>query len=155
WVPIYGTTHKDKLNAAFNSGPKQLIQTIEQDFRVPIHHYADVNFEGRKALVDAIDGVGIYLEAPSRDTKTNFFVQTPGCVQLDDEQALAFARSRYWPTFVNGRWRDDPTSDLDRIKRQQQFIRQALTKAVEQASSSPTAATSLLDAVVKNVTVDE
>jgi LCP family protein required for cell wall assembly len=155
WVPIYGTTHKDKLNAAFNSGPKQLIQTIEQDFGVPIHHYVEVNFEGFKALVDAVGGVGIYFDVPSRDTKTGFFVQAPGCVHLDGEDALAFARSRYWQTFVNGRWRDDPSSDLDRIKRQQQFMRQALTKALEQASSSPTAATSLLDAVVKNVTVDE
>jgi LCP family protein required for cell wall assembly len=155
WVPIYGTTHNDKLNAAFNSGPKQLIQTVEQDFGVPIHHYVEVNFEAFKALVDAIGGVGIYFDVPSRDTHTGFYVQTPGCVQLNGEQALAFARSRYWQTFTNGRWRDDPASDLDRIKRQQQFIRQALTKALTEASTSPTAMTSLLDALVKNVTIDD
>jgi LCP family protein required for cell wall assembly len=155
WVPMYGTTRKDKLNAAFNSGPKQLIETIEQDFGVPIHHYVEVNFEGFKALVDAVGGVGIYFDVPSRDTHTGFYVQAPGCVQLNGEQALAFARSRYWQTFTNGRWRDDPASDLDRIKRQQQFIRQALTKALTEASTSPTAATSLLDALVNNVTVDD
>ena len=154
WVPIYGTTGKDKLNAAFNSGPQQLIQTIEQDFGVPIHHYVQVDFEGFKALVDAIGGVSLYFDVPSRDTNTKFEVDAPGCVQLDGEQALAFARSRYWQTFTNGRWRNDPTSDLDRIKRQQQFLRQALTKALADAATSPTAASSLLDALVHDVTVD-
>ena len=155
WVPMYGTDRKDKLNAAFNSGAKQLIQTIEQDFGVPIHHYVQADFEGFKALVDAIGGVGLYFDVPSRDTKTGFAVFAPGCVQLDGEQALAFARSRYWQTFTNGRWRNDPSSDLDRIKRQQTFLRDAFTKAVAQASSSPTAVASLLDALVHNVTVDE
>jgi LCP family protein required for cell wall assembly len=155
WVPMYGITAKDKLNAAFNSGPKQLIQTIEQDFGVPIHHYVQVDFDGFKALVDAIGGVSLYFDVPSRDTNTKFEVDAPGCVQLDGEQALAFARSRYWQTFTNGHWTNDPGSDLDRIKRQQQFLRQALTKALADAATSPTSATSLLDALITNVTVDQ
>ena len=105
-------------------------------------------------MVDAIGGVSLYFDVPSRDTNTKFEVDAPGCVQLDGEQALAFARSRYWQTFTNGRWRNDPTSDLDRIKRQQQFLRQALTKALADAATSPTAASSLLDALVHDVTVD-
>jgi LCP family protein required for cell wall assembly len=155
WVPIAGTSHKDKLNAAFNSGPTQLIQTIQQDFGVPIHHYIQVDFQGFKALVDAIGGVGIYFDVPSRDTHTGLLVQVPGCVHLDGEQALAFARSRYWQTFTNGRWRDEPASDLGRIQRQQQFMRQALSKALGQASSSPATAAALVDAVVNNLTVDD
>jgi LCP family protein required for cell wall assembly len=154
-VPIAGTNQKNKLNAAFNSGPTQLIQTIQQDFGVPIHHYVQVDFQGFKALVDAIGGVGIYFDVPSRDTHTGLYVQAAGCVHFDGEQALAFARSRYWQTFTDGRWRDDPASDLDRIKRQQQFMRQALTKALGQASSSPSTAAALIDAVVNNVTVDD
>jgi LCP family protein required for cell wall assembly len=59
WVPIYGSSHKDKLNAAFTSGAAVLIQTIEQDFGVPIPHYVQVNFAGFKSLVDAIGGVDV------------------------------------------------------------------------------------------------
>jgi LCP family protein required for cell wall assembly len=154
-VPIAGTSQKDKLNSAFNSGPTQLIQTIQQDFGVPIHHYIQVDFQGFKALVDAIGGVDIYFDVPSRDTHTGIFVQAPGCVHFDGEQALAFARSRYWQTFTNGRWRDDPASDLGRITRQQQFMREALSKALTQASSSPSTAAALVDAVVNNLTVDD
>src|SRR5262249_41156994 len=122
---------------------------------VPIHHYVQVDFEGFKALVDAIGGVGVYFDVPSRDTKTHFAVFAPGCVQLDGEQALAFAPSPYWQTFTQGHWRHAPPSDLDRIRRQQQFLRQALTKALADAATSPSTAASLLDALVNNVTVDQ
>ncbi len=40
---------------------------------------------------------------------------TPGCNTLDGTQALAFARSRHYETFTNGKWREDPSSDLGRI----------------------------------------
>src|SRR5262249_39539492 len=77
--PIYGTNGKDKINAAYSKGQDVLIKTIQQDFSIPIHRYVEVNFEGFKALVDAIGGVSIYFDVPSRDLKTGFFVQNPGC----------------------------------------------------------------------------
>jgi LCP family protein required for cell wall assembly len=154
YVPIYGTNGKDKINSAFSKSAETLIRTIEQDFGIPIHHYVEVNFEGFKSLVDALGGVSIYFDAPSRDKKTGFYIQDPGCTKLSGIQALEFTRSRYWQTFTNGRWRDDPSSDLGRIKRQQEFMKQALAKAVQEAASSPVTATALLNAAVHNLKVD-
>jgi LCP family protein required for cell wall assembly len=154
YVPIYGTSGKDKINSAFSKSAQTLIRTIEQDFGIPIHHYVEVNFEGFKALVDALGGVSIYFDAPSRDKKTGFYIQDPGCTKLSGIQALEFTRSRYWQTFTNGRWRDDAASDLGRIKRQQDFMKQALAKAVQEAASSPVTATALLNAAINNLKVD-
>ena len=37
-----------------------------------------------------------------------------------------YARSRHLETKINGTWREDPTGDLGRISRQQDFIRRAI-----------------------------
>ena len=44
-------------------------------------------------------------------------------------QALAWVRSRYFQYYEAGRWRSDPTSDLGRISRQQDFLRRLMTQA--------------------------
>ena len=154
WVPIAGTDSKGKINGAFSKGKDVLISTIQNDFGIPIHHYVEVNFEGFKSLVDAMGGVSMSFDVPSRDTTTGFEVLSPGCVSLDGTQALAFARSRHFQTFTDGKWREDPRADLGRITRQQQFIQVAFKKALTAASSSPTSLSELINAAVDNVTID-
>jgi anionic cell wall polymer biosynthesis LytR-Cps2A-Psr (LCP) family protein len=39
YVPVAGTGGSAKINSAFNRGPGQLVQTIQQSFGIPIHHY--------------------------------------------------------------------------------------------------------------------
>ena len=39
----------NRINAAFNSGPDLLIQTIEQVLDIPINHYMSVDFPGSRA----------------------------------------------------------------------------------------------------------
>ncbi len=39
----------NRINAAFNTGPDLLIQTIEQVLGIPINHYVSVNFQGSRA----------------------------------------------------------------------------------------------------------
>jgi len=154
WVTIAGTDSKGKINGAFSKGKDVLISTIQSDFGIPIHHYVEVNFEGFKSLVDAMGGVSLPFDVPSRDTSTGFEVLDPGCVTLDGTQALAFARSRHFQTFTDGKWREDPRADLGRITRQQEFIQKAFQKALSAASSSPTAVSQLINAAVDNVTID-
>ncbi len=154
WVPIAGTDAKGKINGAFSKGKDVLISTIQDDFGIPIHHYVEVNFEGFKSLVDAMGGVSLSFDVPSRDTSTGFEVLDPGCVTLDGTQALAFARSRHFQTFTDGKWREDPRADLGRISRQQEFLQKAFQKALSAASSSPTALSQLINAAVDNVTID-
>jgi len=155
WVPIAGQSAKGKINGAFSKGKDVLVSTIQDDFGIPIHHYVEVNFEGFKRLVDAMGGVSLWFDVPSRDTTTGLEVLTPGCTLLDGTQALAFARSRHFQTFTNGKWREDPSADLGRIARQQQFLQQAFQKALTAGSSSPTALSQLISAAVDNVTIDK
>ena len=57
--------------------------------------------------------------------------------------------------FHDGRWRTDPTGDLGRISRQQDFIRRALQRAIARGARNPAVLDDLLDAAVDNVTVDD
>jgi LCP family protein required for cell wall assembly len=155
WVPIAGTDGSNKINSAFTKGSDVLIDSIQGDFGIPIHHYVEVDFQGFKKLVDAVGGVSIFFPEPARDTSTGFEALTPGCNTLDGTQALAFARSRHYQIFTNGRWREDQSADLGRIKRQQEFLRVAFDKALAASSSSPLAATDLINAALDNIKIDK
>jgi hypothetical protein len=53
----------------------------------------------------------------------------------------------------NGRWQSDPTGDLGRIQRQQDFIRRMLRKAL--ATRNPLKVNELIGIGIKNVQIDE
>jgi LCP family protein required for cell wall assembly len=155
WVAIAGTGGKNKINAAFTKGSDVLINTIQDDFGIPIHHYVEIDFEGFKRLVDAMGGVEVYFPEPARDTKTGFEVLSDGCFTLDGVQALAFTRSRSYQTFTDGKWRDTDANDIGRIQRQQEFLRMALQKALAAGSSNPIAANELINAALDNIKIDD
>jgi LCP family protein required for cell wall assembly len=148
---------RGRINTALAlGGPERLIETIKQDFGIPINHYAMVDFHGFEALVSAVGGVPVYFNFPSRDQNTGLFQYDPGCVTLDGEQALAYARSRHFEIqrTDNGKWQEDPSSDFGRITRQQQFIKAALRKAVSKGVRNPFVLKDLVGIAQKNVTLD-
>lgn len=147
---------KGRINEALAlGGPQRLIETIKQDFNIPINHYAMVNFAGFRSVVAAVGGVPIYFQYPSRDQWTGLFQYDPGCVTLDGDQALAYARSRHFEIQrTRNRWQEDPSSDFGRIKRQQEFIRAALRKAVSKGARNPFVLRDLLSFAQKSVTLD-
>ena len=154
WVPISGTSGNQRINTAINAGPDRLIATIQDYFHIPIHHYVQVDFAGFIELVDAVDGVPVPFAYPVRDVKSGLAVPDAGCVTLRSGQALAYVRSRELQTYRNGRWRYDPTADLGRISRQQDFIERALQRAVAAGVRNPSKLDSLIDAGLGAVTVD-
>ena len=150
------TGGSNRINAALAiGGPQALIETIKQNFDIPINHYAMVDFAGFRSLVEAVDGVPMFFETGARDEDTGLYQYELGCVTLDPEQALAFARSRHYEINVNGRWHEDPTGDFGRIGRQQLFIRLALERAVDKGVRSPFVLRDLLEVAQKNVTLDD
>src|SRR3954470_17817970 len=120
WIPMADTGQNDRINSAYGRGRAVLVDTIRKDFGIEINNYIEVDFSGFKGLVSAIGGVPMYFDTPMRDAHTGLDIEQPGCVTLDSDQALAFARSRYLE-FKNsrGRWESDGSSDLGRITRQQ------------------------------------
>jgi polyisoprenyl-teichoic acid--peptidoglycan teichoic acid transferase len=148
---------KGRINTALAlGGPERLIETIKQDFGIPINHYAMVDFHGFEALVSSVGGVPVYFNYPSRDENTGLFQYEPGCVTLDGDQALAYVRSRHFEIqrTANGKWQEDPSSDFGRINRQQQFIKAALRKAVAKGVRNPFVLKDLVGIAQKNVTLD-
>ncbi|HEY5154095.1 MAG TPA: LCP family protein [Acidimicrobiales bacterium] len=158
WVPIADTGDSQRINTAYSldNGHQRLIDTIQQDFGIPINHYVDVNFASFQDVVTAIGGLPLYFDKPMRDTNSGLNVKAAGCVNLDGENALAFARSRHLQYYDKGRWHDDGTADLGRISRQQYFVKKLMTKAASQAASLDVLGTKdLLQAGVKNLTIDD
>lgn len=153
WVTVNGS--KDRINAAFGEGgPQLLIKTIQDNLGIQINHYAAVDFSGFQHIVDTIGGLNIYIDAPARDLKSGLDLPTAGCVQLDGFQALAYVRSRYYESYEAGHWVSDTSSDFGRIKRQQDFIRRMLKKALASGISNPLTLNRLIGIGVSNLTVD-
>lgn len=155
WLPIAGTGGNQRINTAFTHGPAQLIQTITDNFGIPIHHYAQVDFAGFKGVVDAVGGVEVWFPSPARDRMAGLDVQETGCVNLSGDQALAYVRSRHYQYQEDGRWRDDPSGDLGRISRQQDFIRRAIREALSNGLTNPVKLNDLVRVGIENVQIDE
>jgi polyisoprenyl-teichoic acid--peptidoglycan teichoic acid transferase len=159
--PVAGTGGSAKINSAFNRGPGQLVQTIQQRFGIPIHHYLLVNFDGFRETVDALGGVAMYFPRPVRDSndgrnESGLNVPKAGCRRLDGGQALALARSRYFQYQDKaGRWHGDPGTDLGRIRRQQTMLRALAAKAIGRNLANPIRANALVGSVVRSLTKDD
>jgi polyisoprenyl-teichoic acid--peptidoglycan teichoic acid transferase len=156
YVPISGTDYSDRVNTAFsNDGAAGLIATIQQSLGFPINHYVEIDFVGFRDIVNAVGGVNVYFPSPVRDEVAGLFVDDPGCIKLDGDAGLAFVRSRNYETYESGEWLTDPTADLGRIQRQQDFIRRMLRKAVASGLSNPLTLNRLIGIGVRDVTLDD
>jgi len=111
-VPIAGTSGRGKINAAFASGPAQLIQTIQTQLGTPINHYLLINFDGFRTIINALGGIRMNFPYPAADAYSGLRITHPGCQQLSGEQALSVARARHYRYFKDGRWQADPLSTL-------------------------------------------
>lgn len=174
YVPIAGTDRSDKINAAFGMGVDVLVDTIQENFDIPINHYVEVDFVGFRKLIDAMGGVRLYFDVPMWDGHTGLDISSPGCHTLDGTQALAFARSRFlWYNTLDEPWVDtsslqyltdhqmglngwvsDGTSDLGRISRQQTLIRVAIPQAERAAFRNPATLNAMMATAVGSITVD-
>lgn len=167
WVDIAGTDRSSRINQAFvTGGPATLIETIEEEFEIPIHHYVNVDFAGFQGLVAAVGSVDVYFETPARDwnanavptprSQTGFIMEEAGCQSLDPETALAYVRSRYYQTQNDdGEWVTDPTSDLGRIRRQQDFLRRTIQQAISVGARNPFVLRDLIETGLENVAIDQ
>jgi LCP family protein required for cell wall assembly len=159
WVDIPGNENgvsgMNRINAAYDSGPDLLIQTIEQDLGININHYIAVNFPGFSAMVDALGGVTMDFPTPVKDQYTGLNVTQTGCQVVNGVTALQLVRSRHL-AYVNqnGYWESDGLSDFSRIQRQDAFFRAVLAKA-NASITNPFAINSFLGAAVGNLTIDD
>jgi LCP family protein required for cell wall assembly len=132
YVYIPGGT-MNRLNAAITLGGVELLkQTILYNFGIPIHYFAQVDFEGFEDIVDSVGGIDLAVACGFRDWRIkspeldpedeeNWYVHElePGVHHMDGETALWYARSRLL------------SNDFDRGRRQQQLLRGMLNQGVD------------------------
>ena len=114
-----------RINAAYGigverdgDGPTCLVETVASATGLEIHHYVEVSFAGFLKVVDAIGGVGLYLDEPLADEKAHINLPA-GCVELRGPDALGFVRARH------------VDNDFGRIARQQRFIKETIREATD------------------------
>lgn len=144
----------NRINRAYTTGAQQLIDTIHENFDIPIHHYVEVDFAGFRQIVDSIGGVRMYVPTPARDAKTGLDIKKGGCQTLEGRQALAWMRSRNYSSYVQGEWRSDQTADFGRIARQQALIRALMQQAIRKGIRDPRRANRLADSTLDNLKID-
>jgi polyisoprenyl-teichoic acid--peptidoglycan teichoic acid transferase len=107
---------EDRINTAYSyGGIDQTMRAFQGYARVPVEHYAVVDFEGFRDVINAMDGVEVDVEdeiPPKYDIKD-------GLQTLNGAQALFYTR-----------YRKTDGGDLDRIERQQRLIAALRSKAL-------------------------
>jgi LCP family protein required for cell wall assembly len=145
-----------KINAAFNKGPQRVLDTLKADFNLDVQHYLEVNFKTFEDIVNAVGSVPVYFPHPARDQFSGLTdVWAAGCYHLDGGPALAYVRSRDLEYLIDGHWQNaSPRADLDRIQRQQDFIKKLGRIAVQRTIDDPLIARDLADRVIPNLAAD-
>lgn len=140
-VPGYGTT---KVNAAYAyGGATLLVQTVEDLTDIRIDHFLSVDFEGFKAITDAIGGVDVRVAADTSAHGTDFH---QGLNHLDGEAALDYVRQRYRL----------PGGDFDRVQRHQNYLRAVMSKVSrENLMTDPAQLDNFLIALTDSISVDD
>lgn len=153
WVTLPDGS-ENRINAAYAQSTQTLIDTIDENLGIPVHHFAEVDFVGFQQLIDALGGVPMYFASPVRDSNSGLSVTDPGCVTLDGPQGLAFARSRHLQWKDSSGWHTDGSGDLGRMTRQQLLMRAAMGKASSMGLDDLPRLKGLIDAGLDSTTVD-
>ena len=156
-IPGYGI---NKINAAFalgefnkvqGGGAGLTIRTIEANLGVPVHHFAQVDFDGFVQMIDTVGGVTIDVPYPLKDDEypaDNYQYQRvyfpSGWQHLGGERALQYARTRH------------QDGDQRRSERQQQVLLALRDQAVDLdlISKLPTLIGQFGDSVRTDISVD-
>ncbi len=148
-IPRHG---QSRINAAHfwgeyaepGGGPDLALETVAANFGIAVRHYVRLDFDGFRAVVDAIGGIDVVVEErivdngyPTEDYGTRRIEIPAGLQHMDGELALQYVRVRHG------------SSDFERAARQQQVMA-ALARALSAPQNWPRLP-AVLRAVVRNV----
>ena len=147
----------NRINSSYNSGATLLVQTIQDNFGIPINHVVQVDFSGFKGAVNALGGVYLAFEYPTRTTnagtnESGLDITTSGCQLLTGTKALAVARSRHYQYYATGEWQTTPAGDLGRIKRQDAFLKALIDSA--KSKYNPLTLNAFLGSIPQGIVID-
>lgn len=139
-----GENGNQKLNTAYAlGGPSYMVETVSKLAGVPISHYAEVNFDGFKDIVDALGGVEVDVPMEIDDDDAGGHVDA-GLQTLTGDEALILCRARH---------AYDEYGDGDSFRAaNQRLVMSAIAKKV--LSSDIVTMTNTVQAMSKHVTTD-
>jgi LCP family protein required for cell wall assembly len=145
WVPIPGHG-MGKVNWAYSfGGPALAVATFEKLTSIRVDHLVVVDWDGFMSLTDAVGGVDVDVPTTVYDSARHL-TWTAGRHHLDGTQALAYVRERYGL----------PGGDLDRVRRQQAFLRALMQASLHQEMrKDPVLLYQFLNEVTRHVLVDD
>jgi len=144
------------LVGGMEQGAPTLVETITNNFGVPIHNFVVMDFHGFEAVVDELGGVPAWFPYPVRDVGSGLNEPYGGCTLLDGQESLAFVRSRKMEGFVEDRWRRVGVwNDLERNQRQQSFMLMAMERAIDKGARSVIVRNDLIEAGASTVVLDD
>lgn len=113
YVYIPGWTIHRINTAMGHGGFKLLAETMEYNFGVRPTHYAMINHESFKQVIDSLGGIDVQVARSLTDHRAGYgsYTVSAGLRHFDGETALWYVRSRY------------STNDFDRNRRQQEVIK--------------------------------
>lgn len=152
WVTNVATGKKGRINGTYAQGPDNLVRSVTANLGIPINRYIEVDFVSFAGMVDAVGGITINFPHPVIDANSGLKIATAGDNQLDGTQALAYVRSRHYTEEIDGKPVLEPTADLGRQVRQQNFIRTVLKTVGE--NRNPLTLAKVGGAAAKGVRVD-
>lgn len=116
-IPGYGY---NKINASYSFGGAELVkETIKENFGVPIHYYAIVNFESFPKIINTLFPGGLKIDAEKDLDLDGTFIKK-GWQKMNGIEVLQYAR-----------FRKDAESDFGRVRRQQQVLTAMMNQAVQ------------------------
>lgn len=147
-----------KINAAYNDHGAEGLKSIVSDllYDIPVHYYVTVTYQGAASVVDAIGGVPVYIsqrmyyEDPY-DTPPLIIDFAAGHHVLNGRDAVKFLRYRQ---AAPGSGAMNRNGDLGRIEAQQEFMKNAMKKAMT-IGNLPTLATSVFRFVRTDIELQE
>ncbi|WP_436854689.1 LCP family glycopolymer transferase [Staphylococcus caeli] len=139
---IVGKGTTEKINHAYAyGGPDMAVKSVEKLLNVPIDHYATIDMDGMKDMIDTVGGITVTSNATFSFHGYHF---TQGeKTEMDGNEAMAFIRSRK---------EDGAGGDFGRQERQQLVIQGLANKLT--GISSVTHFNSLMNHVEDNVKTD-
>lgn len=135
----------DKINAAHAiGGIKLTVKTIEETLGIKIDHYIIVNSFAVREIVDALDGVPVYVE------KRMYYNDYAGDLHINLDKGLQVLNGIQAEGYL--RFRHDGLGDIGRTSRQQWFVK-GLTEKLQQ-SKTISRLPEIINIIAKNVSTD-
>ena len=90
-----GANGTQKLNSAYSlGGAEYTVKVVSEMAGVPISHYAEIDFDGFRDIVNALGGIEVNVPVEINDPEAGGYLAA-GEQTLDGDQALILCRSRH------------------------------------------------------------